>query len=146
MSTIPQLSSLKGRLQQLNLQKARYGISADPHINIEADDLATVIDQMELIDLQRRNLDHLVRQRDTFAGNAPVHILNQIVSSRAEVMRLRQACARLGQSVPAVHRLDDDEQTELPPIKPRQAAQPKSDIHAKLDQAIALLIEIRASL
>ena len=144
MSTIPQLDSLKKRLQQLNLQKARGGYSTDPHISMEADDLATVVSQMDLIDLQRRNLDHLIRQRDTFAGNAPVHILNQIISSRAEVARLRQVCARLGQDVPA-HPLDSDEQSELPPIQPRPMPQPKSDLHTKLDQAIALLIEIRAA-
>lgn len=145
MSTIPQFATLKKRLNELNLQKARYGISADPHITMEADDLQTIISQMELIDIQRRNLDHLVRQRDMYAGNAPVHILNQIVSSRAEVARLRQTCARLGQSIPS-HPLDSDEQTELPPITPQEAAQPKSDLHTKLDQAIALLIEIRAAL
>ena len=43
MSTIPQLPTLKARLQQLNLQKARYGISADPHILTEAQDLETII-------------------------------------------------------------------------------------------------------
>ena len=145
MSTIPQLDSLKKRLQQLNLQKARGGYSVEPSVTMEADDLATVVGQMELIDLQRRNLDHLIRQRDTFAGNAPVHILNQIVSSRAEVARLRQVCARLGHDVLS-HPVDDDEQSGLPPIQPRPAPQPKSDLHTKLDRAIALLIEIRAAL
>lgn len=145
MSTIPQLAQLKKRLQELNLQKARFGYSADPHISIEADDLATVVQQMELIDINRRNLDHLIRQRDLHAGNAPVHILNQIVSARADVARLRQVCARLGQNVPA-HPLDSDEGTELPPIAPQQPVQSKSDLHTKLDQAIALLIEIRAAL
>ena len=145
MSTIPQLDSLKKRLQQLNLQKARGGYNTDPHVNMEADDLATIVGQMDLIDLQRRNLDHLIRQRDTFAGQPPVHILNQIVSSRAEVARLRQVCARLGQDVPS-HPVDDDEQSELPPIQTRPTPHPKTDIHTKLDQAIALLIEIRAAL
>ena len=148
MSTIPQLNTLKTRLQQLNLQKARYGISADPHISMEADDLATVVSQMELIDINRRNLDHLLRQRDSHAGNAPVHILNQIVSTRAEIARIRQTCARLGQNVPA-HPIDSDEQAELPPIKPRPAPAPQpapSDIASKLDQIERLINEIRAAL
>ena len=148
MSTIPQLASLRQRLVQLNLQKARYGINAEPHIMTESSDLETLISQMELIDIQRRNLDHLVRQRDNHAGIAPVHVLNQIATSRAEIARLRQVCARLGQGVPS-HPLDSDEQPELPPIQPRHTPAPQpahSDIRSKLDQIERLINEIRASL
>ncbi len=147
MSTIPQLASLKKRLQELNMQKARYGISVDPSISIEADDLATAVQQMDLIEINRRNLDLLLRQRDSHgAANVPISISNQIMSIRAEIVRLRQVCARLGQNVPA-HPVDDDAEPELPPIQPRQAAQPTpSDIRSKLDQIERLINEIRAAL
>lgn len=146
MSTIPQLATLKQRLQQLNLQKARYGISADPHIEMEASDLGTVIGQMELIDIHRRNLDTLIAQAGRFGTSVPMHISNAIISERAEVVRLRQVCAQLGQSVPA-HPVDDDAPPELPPVRsvPRQVP-PPTDIRAKLDQIEQLINEIRNAL
>lgn len=145
MTTIPQLPELKKRLYQLEIQKSRYGIAADPHITMEADDLKTVVSQMELIDIHRRNLDQLVRQSSQLAQHVPPHVTNQIISERAEVMRLRQVCARLGQSVPA-HPLDDDAEPELPPIKPTPRPAPQTDIRSKLDQIERLLNEIRAAL
>lgn len=146
MSTIPQLSQLKQRLNELNLQKARYGISADPHISMEASDLDTVISQMNLIDIHRRNLDQLVGQAGRLGNHAPPHVTNQIISERAEIVRLRQVCARLGHSVPA-HPLDDDAEPELPPIPaPSIPRQPPTDIRSKLDQIERLINEIRAAL
>lgn len=146
MSTIPQLDQLKKRLQQLSLQKAQYGISADPHISMEASDLDTIISQMNLIDIHRRNLDTLTRQASTFGAHVPTHIANQIITERAEVMRLRQVCARLGQNVPA-YPLDDDAEPELPPIPaPSIPRQPPTDIRSKLDQIERLINEIRAAL
>lgn len=144
MSTIPQLDQLKRRLHDLSIQKARYGISVDPHISIEAQDLETIISQMNLIDVHRRNLDALLRQASSFGNHTPAHITNQIISERAEIVRLRQVCARLGQSVPA-HPVDDDAEPELPPVQaPARPAQ--ADIRAKLDQIEALLNEIRSAL
>lgn len=145
MSTIPQLDQLKKRLQELNLQKARYGISADPSISIEAGDLETLVSQMNLIDIHRRNLDTLTRQASTFGAHVPTHVANQIISERAEVVRLRQVCARLGQNVPA-HPLDDDAEPELPPIKAAPTPPAPSDIRSKLDQIERLINEIRNSL
>lgn len=70
MTTIPQLPQLKRRLQELNMQKARYGISGDPHISMEADDLSTVISQMERIDIHRRNVDTLLQQAGKLGSSA----------------------------------------------------------------------------
>lgn len=146
MSTIPQLLALRKRLNELNLQKARYGISADPHISIEVEDLSTLVGQMERIDIHRRNLDHTLQQRDHFGPNVPTHIVNQIMSERAAIIQLRNACARLGQNVPA-HPVDDDEQPELPPIPaPSIPRQQPADIRAKLDQIEQLINEIRQAL
>lgn len=146
MSTIPQLAALKQRLNELSLQKSRYGISADPHITIEAQDLETVVNQMNLIDIHRRNLDTLLKQESTFGGHAPAYITNQIVTERANVARLRQVCARLGQNVPQ-HPVDADEEPDLPPVRsvPRQVP-PPSDIRDKLDQIERLINEIRNAL
>jgi len=148
MGTIPQLRSLKERLGQLELQKARYGISADPHIITEADDLKTAIGQMELIEIARRNLDLLIRQRYIVgAANVSVGVNNQIASTRAEIMRLRKTCENLGQYVPA-HPLDDDTEAELPPLQPQPQNTKLSNeaIRNKLDQIQALINEIRNSL
>jgi hypothetical protein len=145
-STIPQFDSLRQRLNRLNLQKAQYGISADPHISMEAQDLETLLNQMGLIDIHRRNLDTLLKQAGTFGQHVPMHISNQIISERAEVTRLRQVCARLGQGVPA-HPVDDDEPAPLPPIQPRrQNPPPTDDIRTKLTQIEWLITEIRAAL
>jgi hypothetical protein len=146
-STIPQLAELKRRLHELDMRKARGGYSVDPGVNMEADDLRTIIQQMELIDIQRRNLDILLRQRGTFGGQPPMHIINQINNSRAEIVRLRQVCARLGQNVPD-HPVDSDEpESELPPVQAiRHQTQPPTDIRAKLDQIQRLLDEIRNAL
>lgn len=143
-STIPQFDQIRQRLGQLNIQKARYGISADPHIDMEISDLQTVISQMERIDIHRRNLDHMLRQRDHFGANVPTHIVNQIMTERAAIVQLRQACARMGHTVPA-HPLDDDAQPELPPVQTAQRHAP-ADIRAKLDQIQQLLDEIRNAL
>lgn len=144
MSTIPQFDGLRKRLNELNLQKARYGISADPHISIETQDLETIVGQMNLIDIHRRNLDTLLKQASTFGAHVPTHVSNQIISERAEVVRLRQVCARMGQSVPP-HFVDDDAEPELPPIQPRQT-RPPTDIRAKLDLIEQLINEIRDAL
>lgn len=143
MSTIPQLPTLKARLQQLNLKKAQYGISADPHIQMEAQDIETLIGLMDRIDIHRRNLDHLLKQRGTFGANTPMHIASQIENIRAEIVNLRRACERSGQSVPP-HPLDSDDQPELPPITPRQPARTKDELNALLDEAFQILADIRA--
>jgi hypothetical protein len=145
MPTIPQLSALKKRLQELNMQKARYGISADPHINIEASDLETVVHQMELIERHRQALTVLVNQSSQFGTHVPQYITNEIRERRATVMQLRQVCQRLGQSVP-MHPIDSDEPPDLPPIPTPPAPTPPTDIRAKLDQIEQLIEEIRAAL
>lgn len=146
MSTIPQLADLKRRLRDLNLKKARGGYTVDPSVNMEADDLEQVIQQMELIERHRQALNVLVNQSAAFGISVPQHITNEIRERRATILQLRQTCARLGQNVPA-HPLDTDEPPELPPIpappKPRQ--QP-TDIRAKLDQIEQLIDEIRQAL
>lgn len=147
MSTVPQLAELKRRLHELEMRKARSGYSVEPSISMEADDLRTIIHQMEMIDIHRRNLDTLLRQRSTFAGQPPMHIVNQITSARADIARIRQVCARLGQNVPE-HPVDSDEpEVELPPVQPirRQAPAPVN-IRAKLDEIQRLLDEIRNAL
>lgn len=145
MSAIPQLDQIKKRLHELNMQKARYGISADPSILTEASDLETIVSQMNLIDIHRRNLDQLTQQASTFGAHVPPHVTNQIISERAEVVRLRQVCARLGQNVPA-HPLDDDAEPELPPLKAAPTPPAPSDIRSKLDQIERLINEIRTAL
>lgn len=143
MSTIAQLAELKRRLNELNLQKARYGISADPHISMEARDLDSVIGLMERIDIHRKNLDHMLKQREHFGANVPTHIVNQIMSERASIVQIRQQCARLGQSVPT-HPVDDDEVTQEESVA--QPPRPKADTHAILDQIQALLDQLRRTI
>ena len=144
MSTIPQFAALQRRLNDLNLKKAQYGISADPSINTEAEDLDRVISQMKLIDIHRARLDHLLKQRADFGLHIPTYINTEIAKDRASIAQLIQVCARLGQSVPS-HPVDSDEpEIEPPPIRsvPRQVP-PPTDIREKLDQIERLLNEIR---
>ena len=118
MSTIEQLPALKRRKNELALQKAKYGISADPRIVIELQDLETVIGQMERIDIHRGNLTHLLRQRGHFGADVPPHIINQITSERKQTAALRAACAKYDHPV-ASHPVDTDqvevEQVSLAP-------------------------------
>jgi|SRR5690242_15975096 len=119
MSTIAQLKGLKDRRQQRALQKAQYGISADPSILMELDQLETIISLMERIDIHRRNLDLLARQNDHFGAHVPVHIVNQIRTEREQIAALRTQCARLGQPVEP-HPLDTE--TDAPPQNERESA------------------------
>lgn len=144
MSTIPQYDALQKRLRALNNQSAKYGISADPSISIEIEDLTQIIGQMNLIDIRRRNVDVLLRQRTTLGNYVPPHINTQIATERAEIARLRAWCASKGQRVPE-HFVDSDQTADPPDIQSITPA-PTSDLHTKLDQAIALLVEIRAAL
>lgn len=107
-TTIEQLPALKQRKNQLALQSARYGISAEPHITIELRDLETIIGQMERIDIHRGNLTHLLRQRGHFGADVPTHVVNQIVYEREQIAALRAACAKAGHPV-ASHPVDADQ-------------------------------------
>jgi len=107
VTTIANLPSLKARLSVLKNQAARYGISADPHITIEIRDLDEVIGQMGLIDIHRRNLVHLLRQRSHFGADVPAHIINSIVHEREEIATRRAYCAKRGYPVDA-HEVDAD--------------------------------------
>lgn len=110
MSTIPQLAALNRRKSALALQKAQHGIDAAPHVVIELSDLETVTTQMNLIDIHRQNLEHLLRQRTHFGANAPTHIVNQIANERQEIDRLRVVCGKYGHPV-GQHPVDADEPT-----------------------------------
>lgn len=142
MSTIPTLADLKRRRNDLEMKKARYGISAPPEYMIEAEDLANVIGMMERIDIKRANLAHYLKQRDQLGNHTPAHILSSIMQERADIIQLRQACANKGHFVPD-HSLDTDEPgvTTTAPV-----SRPPTDIRAKLDQIEHLLREIRAAL
>jgi hypothetical protein len=117
MSTIPQLAALKQRKQQLDLQQARYGISADPSITIEASNLETVIHQMDLIEIARRNLAHYLQQRQHFGANVPDHIQASIDTTRADIEQRRAACWRYGHSV-ASHPVDSEPPLDAPEPAP----------------------------
>lgn len=144
MSTIPQLSELRRRLNNLQIKKASYGISADPHIEIEIEDLSAVVGLMERIDIKRQRLNVLIQQNDHFGNSTPPHVVNEIMQERASIVQLRQQCARKGQNV-AAHPLDDEMEVELPPIS-TPARLPISGIRSKLDQIEQLLNEIRQEL
>ncbi len=119
MSTIEQLPALKKRRQERALQQARYGISSDPSILTELQDLDVLISQMELIDIHRANLIHMLRQRTHFGANTPTHIVNSIANERAEIARLRTICAKYHQPVEP-HPVDADEpEIEMSPQTPR---------------------------
>lgn len=117
-TTIEQLPALKKRRNGLALQGAQYGISADPRITIELQDLETIISQMDLIDIHRGNLNQLLRQREHFGAHVPPHIVNQITHEREEIQRLRLICAKYRQPVEA-HPVDaDDVGIEAAPVVP----------------------------
>lgn len=145
MSTIPQLSSLQKRLNELSLQKARYGISADPSIITEAQELDQVIAQMRLIDIHRANVDQLVQQVSKLGNHAPPYVTNQLMSERAEIVRLRQVCARLGHNVP-VHELDDNAEVNVAPSRAVPDHTVRMNVRDKLDQIERILDEIRSIL
>ena len=139
MGTIASLPALKQRLHELNLRAAKYGISADPHITIEARDLDTVISQMNLIEIQRRNLEVLLGQAAKLGTHAPPHILNQIREIRQEVERLRNVCAQHGHMV-AAHPLDSDQQFAAPePIAAPIADDPLAIVRERLRDVESML-------
>ena len=133
MSTIASLPALKQRLNHLALQKAQYGIGADPHISIEAQNLETVVHQMGLIEIQRGNLEHLLRQRGQFGTHVPPHIMTTIQSTRQEIARLRAVCSTYGHPV-LPHPLDSDEPGATPePSEPTPfAADPLTVLRERL--------------
>jgi hypothetical protein len=158
MPTIPNLPALKQRLNQLNLQKAQYGISADPHITIEAQNLETVVQQMGLIEIQRGNLAHLLKQRGQLGTHTPPHIAGEIQRTRREIERLRAVCRNYGHAVTS-HPLDSDEPETQPDVQPVPvASDPLNVIREKLedldvmlrrgkyDEARAIVRELRALL
>ena len=71
---------------------------------------------MGLIDIQRRNLEHLLKQQTQLGTHVPPHIANSIRDIRQEVARLRAVCSQYGHIVPP-HPLDSDEPS-APPAKP----------------------------
>lgn len=159
MATIPSLPALKQRLNALLQQKAQYGISADPHITTEAQDLETVVQQMGLIEIHRASLAHLLQQRGQLGTHTPSHVATQIDSTRQQIARLRAVCSQYGHPVPA-HPLDSDEPSA--PESPREpvpvAADPLAVVREKLrdvetmlrhgmvDQALALVKELQTIL
>lgn len=143
MSTIPQYDALQKRVNALRLQKARYGISSDPHIDIELRDSETLLQQMHLIDLHRYNVEQLLDQKTHFGAHVPTHVVTSLADERREIARLRQVCANLGQGVPK-HPLDSDEPQQVHVPVPQDSA--TSDILTKLDMIEQLVKEIRASL
>ncbi len=144
MSTIPQLNDLKRRKYDLATKAARYGINTPPEVAIEKSDLETVIGLMERIDIHRRNIQHLVNQRDQLGSHVPPHVLTQIANERSQVALLRNQCARLRYPVDA-HSLDDDEPTDTPmpdPVLPSPAQPDRlARIEAKIDRILQLLEE-----
>ncbi len=98
---------------------------------------------MDRIDIHRRTLEHLLKQRTQFGLNVPSHIIGQIRSTRQEITGLRTAIRKLGYEVTIIAGIDDDENAPEPQTS---ATQPTTDLHTKLDQIEQLIREIRAAL
>jgi hypothetical protein len=153
----------KRRLHQLQLQQAKYGMSADPYIVTQIEDLQKAIRSAEtiehsagLIDIHRQNLTHLLKQRTHFGANVPTYISNQIASERQGIAQQKSACAKYGYNI-FDHPVDEDrheaespEPAHIPyPIDPIVLIrQELRDIEALLrrkqyDAALSVVIELQ---
>jgi hypothetical protein len=143
MSTIPQYQETKARLHQLELKSAHFGISADPSVSIEKEQLQSVISVFDRIDIHRRNLGYLLKQRSQYSANqVPTHILTQIRSERESVVSLRTTLQQRYKIWVPEHIVDYDVAT---PVKEEPVAPDRSQdsIYAKLQEIERLVAEIK---
>jgi hypothetical protein len=132
-SILEQKREHQRRLHQLQLQQARYGISAEPHIYTQIEDIKKLIGNAEtiahsagLIDIHRGTLAVLLKQRTHFGANVPPHVANQIASERQEIARLKRICTDYGYSI-LDHPVDAD-QSEVEAPEPTHAPYPPDPI------------------
>ena len=111
---------------------------------------------MGLIDIQRGNLEHLLRQRGQLGTHVPSHVMTAIQSARQEIARLRAVCSTYGHPVLS-HPLDSDESNAAPePSAPTPlAADPLAVVRERLrdvetmvraglkDEALKLIRELQ---
>ncbi len=145
MSTIPQYQVVKARLHQLEMQSSKYGISADPHISMEKEQLQSVIGIFDRIDIHRHNLGYLLKQRSQYSSNqVPTHILTQIRSERENVVSLRTALQQRYEMWVPDHEVDFDQDIEVKeepiPVTPNRS---QDTIYTKLQQIERLVAEIK---
>ena len=140
MSTIPQYSEIKRRLHERQMQASRYGINTEPHVNIEIEDLTALINLFDLIDIHRKNLDTLLKQRSQYGAQTPLHILNQIRSERQEVVLMRQNAQRRYKQYVPDHPVDADADADLDRETPIRVA--ASSTNSNRDRVVVKLHEI----
>lgn len=134
VSTIPQLAEWKRRLHELEMGKARYGYSVDPHVSMEATDLANVIQQADLIEINRGNLQHLLKQADSYGLNTPPHVYNQINTCRANIAKSVNYCNSRGYNIAVIPGIDNEAPNVAEVAEPIDPAVPVTSMR---DRAIA---------
>lgn len=141
---IPELAAIRQRANVRNLQAAKYGISADPSITNEAEQLSTATSLLERIGIHRRNVNHMVGQAAHFGANVPTHIVTQIENERGSIATLIKQSASYGVTV-TPHVLDVQQPTTqsvvTQPLQPPST--PNQIIQRKLAQIEALIAEIK---
>jgi hypothetical protein len=120
------------------LQKARYGISADPSILIESENLEQVVHAMKIVETHRGTLEHLLKQRAYFGPNTPSHIVTQIDSTRQEIITLRMQLKHLGHAIPS-HDVDNDSAMASAPAPTTQPLNTMELIKRRLIEVETLL-------
>lgn len=87
----------QGRLHDLEMKQARYGINASPEVNMEVEDLrrwmghaADIEQQLSLLNINRRNLTLYLRQLGLHStANVPPHIINGIREARTHIANIK---------------------------------------------------------
>ncbi len=115
MNTIPQLPDLKKRRDQRAIQHAKFGNMSDPSIITEGEELDTVINLMDRINIHRNRLAQLLKNRSASGIYTLPHVLTEIEDERSHILELRSACQRLGYTV-SVHEGDSDGAVEATTI------------------------------
>lgn len=96
--------TISRRLNELQRQAAFRGISADPSITMEIQDLTKQLENLDdmaqtikLIELHRKHLGTLLQQLGTFgAAHVPPHVVSEIERDRANIRHLIAECRKRG--------------------------------------------------
>lgn len=144
MATIPQTADLQARLHQLQMQRAKYGISADPHIPIEIERIDNVLTQFNLIEIHRRNASLLIKQRAQYDHDVPLHILNALNQARQSIASIKQLLkTKYNESVNHLDGIDYDLPETHVPVTPKASLTNQEIIDQKLMRIERLIAEIR---